>query len=468
MLRRLVSLLLCAVLVLGLCACTPANEESGPVFQVGFGRESITPTNPVPMGGYGRSNNRISEGVAYDLFGTCIAFTYGEEKVLLFTQDLLNSIWQDEVRIEISNATGVQPDRILICATHTHFGPDIGNTDTRISLYKELYMSAMVKAATDALADCAPATLYSGKTKTDGLNFVRHYLMADGSYAGDNFGDFSASSIAGHATEGDPEMIVVKADREGDKKDIAIVNWQAHPCASEGGSANKIISADFIGPMRTTFESSSGMLFAYFTGAAGNQNTTTQIAEEKNHLSVDQLGQKLANIAYSVMDSVEKIEGPVDIRSANEIHEYALNHDKEDKLIQAMEVAALWQGGATLSAANALAHQYGFSSVFEADAVRYRPNRAAKASYEINALYVGGLAFVTAPYEMFSDPAVHIKEESPFDTTMVFTCANGRNLYFATEAAYEYGSYEAVTSMFAKGCAEDSAEALLKLLNSLK
>lgn len=472
MLKRTISLLLSMLMLLSLCACAPAadppqEEPAAPVLQVGYSRVDITPKTEVPMGGYGNSHNRISEGVAYPLEATCIAFTYGEEKVLLFTQDLINSSWFQDARAVITPATGVPADRIMICATHTHHTPDQTSKDARITKYKSLYQVAMTKAAVEALEDCAPATLYAGKTETEGLNFVRHYLLSDGTYGGDNFGNFSANTIVGHATVGDPQMLVLKADREGDKKDIAIVNWQAHPCKTEGGSKNRLLSPDFIAPMRMSFEHTTGMHFAYFTGAAGNQNTSTRIASENNYLSFGELGTKLAECAISAMNEAKPLEG-AGIRCTTQNQEFAMNHDKEGMITEANEVITLWQGGTNSTEANKLARSYGFSSVYEASAVRVRAKRPATGTYELNAIYVGGWAFVTAPYEMFTNMALRVKEESPFEHTMVFSCANGSNGYFATVEAYEYGSYEGTTSRFAKGCAEDSVEAMLQMLNSLK
>ena len=471
MLKRILSLVMSVLLLLSLCACNsssaPEETEEPLVLKVGYAREDITPSTEVPMGGYGNSHNRISEGVAFPLYATCIAFTYGEEKLLLFTQDLINSQWTGDARMSITAATGVPADRIMVCATHTHHTPDQGSKDERIVRYKMQYLTAMTKAAAAALADCAPATLYAGKTQTEGLNFVRHYLLSDGTYGGDNFGDFTNNTIVGHATEGDPQMIVLKAEREGKKKDIAIVNWQAHPCKTEGGSKNRLLSPDFIAPMRMHFEYDTGMHFAYFTGAAGNQNTSTRIPSENNFLGFDELGDKLSKVAQSALEDATQLPGD-GIRSAIENREYPTNREKVDQLAQAVEVVALWQGGANSSEANKLARKYGMSSVYEASAIRGRVNRAPTAKYELNAVYVGGLAFVTAPYEMFTNMALWVKADSPFEHTMVFSCSNGSNGYFATQAAYDYFSYEGTTSRFAKGCAEDSAQAMLDLLNSLK
>ena len=470
MLKRIVSAILCLLFAFPIFGCgtqSPQQQQEAPVLQAGFAREDITPQLSVPMGGYGNSNLRMSEGVDSNLYATCIAFTQGEEKVLFFTLDLLNTEWSKNVRTTISNATGIPADRIIISATHTHYAPDLVSTEPSIATYTSYLFAAMLRAAEGALKDCAPATLYSGKVDTQGLNFVRHFKLSDGSYGGSNFGDFVNNTITGYAGHGDPQMVALKIQREGDKKDIAMINWQAHPCKSIGGFENRRISSDFIAPMRQTFEGISGMHFAYFTGAAGDQNVTTKITADDNQLSLEELGQALARDAYNAVKDAVKLES-AGIRTATETRIYPVNHDKEDRMVQALEVVELWKRTADSTQANALARQHGFSSLYEADAVRKRPKWPQSDKFEINAIYVGGMAFVTAPYEMFSASALHIKSNSPFENTMILSCTNGAHGYFATKEAYDYGSYESATSYFAKGCAEDAADGLLALLNTLK
>ena len=469
MFKRIFALLLSGVLLWAAAGCGKSEPETTendqPVLMVGYAREDITPSDSVPMGGYGKSEQRMSEGVEYNLYATCIAFTYGEEKVLLYTQDLINSQWADKVRPLISNATGIPQERIMVCGTHTHHTPDQGSNHAAIKTWQPQYSTAMIKAAEAALKDCAPATLYLGETKTEGLNFVRHYLLSDGTYGGDNFGDFSSNTIVDHATVGDPQMLVLRVDR-GEEKGITLVNWQAHPCKTEGGSKNRLLSPDFIHSFRLYYEQKSGMHFAYFTGAAGNQNLSTRIPTEANNLDFWQLGEKLADIAYETAQGAQKLEG-TGITTANLDHELPMNHDREDMIVQANEVVDYWKGVSTTEA-NVLARKYGFSSVYEASAIRSRVTRPATSTYEINAMNICGFSLVTAPYEMFSNSALYIKENSPFENTMVFSCANGSNGYFPTEAAFEYRSYEGTTARFARGCAEESAKMLVSLLEQVK
>ena len=59
---------------------------------VGYGRADMTPTKPVPLGGYGNPAVRISEKVRDSLYATCVAFTDSEgNTALLFSTDAINA-----------------------------------------------------------------------------------------------------------------------------------------------------------------------------------------------------------------------------------------------------------------------------------------------------------------------------------------------------------------------------------------
>lgn len=467
--KRIMTVILALALLLSICGCTPTGQETPEGLQVGYAREEIMPEGQVPLAGHGNSANRISNGVLDILYATCIAFTEGDETVLMITQDLLRSTysWSDAAREKITAATGVPGDHIMFCATHTHSAPDIGSSDARISAYKEIYMKAMVSAAQAALADRASTTLYGSKVETEGVTFVRHYLMNDGTYAGSNFGDWS-SGIVDHATEGDPEMVLVKMEREGDKQDILLMNFQSHPTKVGDTTANGI-SADFIGAARSAFEEQTDMLFAYFTGAAGNQVNTSRIDSENSEFNYDHksYGKELAKLAVEAMSGMTKIEGS-GIKTATVDFEYACDRTGLEKLTEAKEVAALFDSTGNLTTANELAKKYGFSSVYEARGVVAHSNKPDSDTMELNALYVAGVAFVTAPYEMFSGTALQIKGGSPFDYTVVCSCANNMSDYIPTMEAYDYGCYESYTAHFARGAAEASGEKLVELLQSLQ
>ena len=93
---------------------------------------------------------------------------------------------------------------------------------------------------------------------------------------------------------------------------------------------------------------------------------------------------------------------------------------------------------------------------------------------ELNALSLGEVAFVTAPYEMFDTSGVQIKSGSPFDTTFILTYANGRFGYVADLPTWEYASadgrpaWELVLGYVEKGVCERLTDRLISMLKELQ
>lgn len=433
---------------------------------VGYARRDMTPTQPVPLDGYGNNELRTTDHVLDPLLATCIAFRQGDKTVLLYTTDLLNTKWilLPEARKRITEATGVPSEGIFLCSTHTHSGPDVNGGTPGVEAFLEKYWTAVTEAGEAAIADLAPAELYGASTVLEGMNFVRHYIMNDGTYAGSNFGS-RASGVKCHAAANDPEMRLIKIAREG-KQDILLMNWQAHPCIT-GGSTKTDISSDYIGAVRKQFEEETGMLFAFFQGAAGNQGTGTWIQSEAHGLDCRQYGNKLAQTAIAAMTGMEKLDTS-GLMTYRFFLEAPVNHDGAELLEAAEEVAKLWHETKDRDAGNLLARSKGLTSVYHATTVIYRSQRPDRMKMELNAVRVGDMAFVTCPYEMFAVNGKYIKDNSPFKNTLICTCTNGDFVYVPSKEAFDYGCYERSVAYFDRGTGELAAETFVQMLNELK
>ena len=61
--KKYVAIFLCLTMLLTLSSCAAQEDDSQtPQLLVGFGRADITPQENVPLGGYGNTETRISEG----------------------------------------------------------------------------------------------------------------------------------------------------------------------------------------------------------------------------------------------------------------------------------------------------------------------------------------------------------------------------------------------------------------------
>ena len=86
------------------------------------------------------------------------------------------------------------------------------------------------------------------------------------------------------------------------------------------------------------------------------------------------------------------------------------------------------------------------------------------------ALSIGDVAFITAPYEMFSASGQQIKSGSPFKMTFVVGYANGYVCYMPEKHNYFYGdieSYEATCCDFVPGTAEELVAKYVDMLKEI-
>ena len=99
-----------------------------------------------------------------------------------------------------------------------------------------------------------------------------------------------------------------------------------------------------------------------------------------------------------------------------------------------------------------------------------KANAKVTIDIPIFAISMGDVAFVTAPYEMFCESGKEIKENSPFKTTFVATCANNGLSYMPTKATFHYNgemAYEVKCTKFAEGTAELLVAEYITMLNEL-
>ena len=446
--------------------------------KAGFSRVDITPEFSVPLGGYGDTKGRMSQVNLDPLYATCVALSDGENKALFFHLDLTGT--KTEVaaycKAEIEKKYGIPQQNIFLTATHTHSAPDMNSPLDCIAKYiSEVLQPGILAAVEPALEDLEEAELYIGSGKTDGLNFVRRYLLSDGTYGGDNFGDFKKNEILAHETEADPTMQVLRWKRV-TKKDILMVNWQAHPHRT-GGFRKFDLSSDVIEHFRKTVEASNKYLFAYYQGCSGNLNTNSRLASENTYRTPDYYdtdnkgykthGRCLGQTCFDIVENNMRRVKTDKIRTVEKVFEGPVNHSWDHKVDDAKKAVELWEAGQSLEA-KALALELGFNSIYHAQAVIRREGMPDTFSYKIYAASFGDFAFVASPNELYDTTGIYLKNSSPFEMTFVcgYTNAHGAG-YMPTTKAFAHGGYGCDTCRFPSGTAEKLADEMLGLLVQL-
>ena len=437
--KKIISLALCVIMVLGLVACGGGSGVKLAEGQIlaGFGRVELKAPDGVDLVGYGGNGTPPTKknGMLDPVYGTCVALTDADgNTALIFTVDTLYTTQSEVnlVREAITAKTGVPGTNVVIGATHTH-GSAGYNSFTN-------YVNEMARAAAEAIADQAPATVLAGSTQIEDMNYVRHYYTQNGVVVGDNFAAAVSADNprVSQTTDPDKEMQLLRFVRNDEtKKDILMVNWQAHgklgtTAETEFGMANRpYISADYVGWCRMYVEKNSDLLFAYYLGAAGNLNPLGKTKEElaTSPLKVQDYGSLLGEKVVAAADTLT-----------------------------------------TVPAGKVSVHQQMFPVVRTEEGVA---NNAA-TEMELTAIRVGEkIGFATVPFEVFDTNGMEIKDQSTCDTTFVLSCASmPRHEYIPSTYVWDYNTgdqvaYELTSCKHERGTAEKVAAELANMLNAL-
>lgn len=426
--KKLFAILLCVIAVTVLISgCgTATSKEETQAFSVGFAQGDITPPTGVAISGMGDDDTRFSTGILDPLYATCIAFTDTEgSTIIMFCLDLLNTNAGvcNTARSIISTETGVPTSNIVFTASHTHSGPNQKLTQLQtVNESNKKIIDVCAKLAKDALADRKPAQMYTSFARPDGLNYVRHYIMADGTYLGKRLGYVNANDIIGHHHKADNLLQLVKFEREGGKP-VILTNWQAHYHSAPSIDYNGI-SADYPGVYRKALEQELNCHAAFVLGGAGNLVSNSKVPTISNSYDFDEHGKKLADVA---------VAAAANFKPANVGKIYV----EENKF------------GLPNSSATVPLYAFGF----------------------------GDFACAFAPFEIFDTSAKGVREDSNWKYTFYASCSNGgdSNMYLPDHEGFSFRTYEAygnkeedtVYTRYPEGTAEIIQEELTTMLNNL-
>ncbi len=449
-------------------------------FLCGYARTDITPDYPVPLASYGNELKRISTGVLNPIFFTAVALTDpAGQTMLLMSYDIsqANQHFTTMLKDHAKETYGLGPEFVHLSGTHTHASVTTnwwlpGWEDVLQGYLSTLFEKAKLVMA-EALADRKPAKMFYGETKTEGLNFVRHYVdktTTPWQSIGDNFGHWDKTHPLEHRKEADPSMRLIRFERTGEDgrkaKDVVLVNWQAHNHISSS-SKTTLIAADWAGAFRDAMEERKDCLFAFFQGCAGNLNPKSRIPEENRTLDYAEYGNFLADYATAIYDSLTEAED-VRIRSIRREFTFASNKATPEMLEHAKEVQKAWrESDMSNKIAREAGEPYGITSIYHANAIVRSQDFEPTRTVFINTYAIGEVGWTTCPDEMFDRTGEEIRAASPFKMTFTQGYTDGVEGYLPYAEAYDYGCYEACTTRFARGAAEAMRDQLVEMLKEL-
>ena len=483
--KKFFALLLVSVLLLSLCACgetepaqndttaAPTTEPAQAAVKVGFGAGDITPNWDCSLQGYGNDATRIYTGsIKTYIYIHCVAITDAEgETALIMSIDAGGGGFEKYIRPKIEQTFGIPKDNIILSAIHQHSTPSGGDQ------YVKLLEDKAVEAVQQALDDQAPAKMYFNRVETYAMNFVRNYVCADGSIYGPNYGS-AESGIVGYESEADPEMRLIKFEREG-KKPIIMVNFQCHPHMGSS-SSDTSIHGDWPAIMREQVAEKLDAHCMYLSGAGGNMNSSSSIKEDVVSADFKDHGRRAANYVIKAEDSY--VEATLDdVKSIKATNEYENDHSMDHLLSIAMPLHNMRSTDFEAAKKEVLKYPE-IHSIFHASAIVNKAKAGPTQKLTIGAISIGDAVFTYHPYEMFDTNGKELREgtvgnenylpeeqmENPFEMTFVCTLANGHLGYVPSQLGYTNGGYSTDITDLAPGSGERLVGDYLELLQQLK
>ena len=429
--------------------------------KAGFGSVNITPMMGISIAGYYIPRN--ADGILDELEINVLALADDSTRVLLINLDSLGirAELSSAFRAHVAEVTGVPADAIFISATHTHTAPHLveGSESEKVREYLRFVFHKIADAARFALEDLKPARMGFGVGEAPNIAFIRRFRMKDGSIR-TNPG-VNNPDILAPIGDVDERVSVLRFDREG-AQTLILVNFASHPDVVGGCK----ISADWPGLLRATVEKTlDNTRCIFFNGAQGDVNHVNVHPRGGDlndmFMDFDDVSRGYGHARYiarvvtgGVLQAFDKVEY-VDtdrVRFAQRIVNLPSNMPKKEEVPEAHRINDLHKAGRD----SELPYTGMLLTTVVAEAARMvlLENGPAAFPVVLSGITVGPVALIGIPGEPFTNIGRRLKEAEGYSLILPCCCTNGYEGYFPMKEAYDEGGYEARSSRFKAGVAE--------------
>ena len=451
------AILLFSVVLLCEDVFCPASRAA---LQGGCAKVNITPPVGAWLSGYG-GRDKPSDGVVDELYARALVLDNGSSSVAIISVDLL---WvplkmTNQVREILKDKIGIPGQNVLICATHTHFGPKVyseTNMGPEVSdnTVDSSYVQILVKKIADSafLAHKRMEDVKIGSVKGDIPEIVynRRPTRADGSVQttfslplevtttrkirrspdGSMSVTFTFPPEQPALTFGpvDPEAWVLRVENAEGQIVGSLINFACHAVSgSTFADWFYSISADYPGETMRVVEQLEGGVCLFTSGTAGDI-----VPLRRGKKPRYEIGRALAGEAIRRLQFVQT-SGDINIAAMTRQIKLPIRQDLSP------------------------------DSIIAADKDKKH------LTTEIQVLRLGDVYILGLPGEVLVEVGLDIKKKAGLRNLIIASLSNDTIGYVCHSQAYEQGGYEAVSGAnLAKGGGELIVNHALELLSQVK
>jgi hypothetical protein len=432
--------------------------------QAGAAKVDITPAHDQLPAGF--------SSVLDHIYTRAIFVSDGKNNVLLINTDLgkLTTPYYQRVVAHITQATGVPEDNIILSAIHGHESPtQITNGvrprgqlgwDEHSRVFADNLDKALVEVAVKAKAAAQPAKMGFGtgnlylNVNRDAIDTKTRLWKQD--YNLDYPSDKTLAVLQFVKTNGEPIAVYM--------------NYAMHAVSLY---LHGYISADFPGAASDYIERvyGKGMVAVWTSGAAGDQNPLYQRASHlitnariENEMTVppsdDPTGAENGKALRRVWTGTNVkplLEGDSQTEAMSQSMMRAMGQIMAEQTIEVMQNTKRFLSDVTIQSATQTLNCPGRTRIDngrEGYPGQYKDGDPI--DFRLGAVRIGDVALGAINAELYSMIGQRLKQESPFNFTMLVTVANGQSNsgYVPTDDAFGRYTFEVLGTQLQPGCAE--------------
>ena len=373
-----------------------------------------------------------SIGVHDDLKARALVLDDGKSRVAIVAIDVAyvyESITQD-IRKRVRQLTGIKEQDVMVCASHTHTGPMMGNNNfwpaRGESQYLKTFPEYVAGTVAAARALLEPALVSSSTSEVKGVTVNRRHPEQPV----------------------DATLSVLKVVGTSGNAIAEVINFGCHPVAV--GGQYLVWSADFPGLMCSFVERAvPGSTCLFINGAAGDvQPWDMYFGNEhpkhaQTHEEAEKFGRVLGSEAIRSMETMPKPKA-VALRSKTTTLRLKLrempSENEARKLLDSILsrykpwTKDTWDPGDHVSTIfNKHPGQYMIANA--QSLLDFAKNNKGEMSMEMQVFGLDDLALVAIPGEVFSNLGLQIRRESSAKQTFIMGYANEMPWYIPTVEA---------------------------------
>lgn len=351
----------------------------------------------------------------------------------------------EQVRTLAARATDLAPERILVCATHTHAGPALlgilgERSDECVHTMTARHAASAIQMAAAARR---PARLAWGAgVATTPVN-NRRLRTRDGA-THMNWEGLDPAQVVEVLGPTDPRVTVLRVDDLEGQAIASLIHYALHPAILAGD--NWLLSADWPGYALRLVERERGGVGVFVNGATGNVNHIDyrRPQQRRGFHEAHRLGTIVGATALIALLEAEDTAEQVALGCLSEQVDIPGRRFTPEQVAHAQQVLDATTGPIRAQV----------DGVPDALFARELLGLAARGEYsescEIQALRAGDGALVAGPFELFVEYQLALREQSPLPFTCFVGYANDYQGYVPTPRAFEEGGYEPTPSGWSK------------------